>query len=171
MSEKKLFHIEEGILILILILSMVGIAITDYSPDDGYGYWIIMVFLFALLSILIAWLQSKHDKNEFKKILLEQTLHWSSSLLIVGAAFLVQKSGQLDHQSATLTILLVLSLATMLDGLRVGWRFSMVGVFLGSSAVVAAYTEHYIWIQLAIAVFIVMFTILWEIWMHKRSIA
>lgn len=169
MSEKKLFHIEEGILILLLILSMVGIAITDYSPDDGYGYWIIMVFLFALLAILIAWLQSKHKMEDFKKILLEQSLHWSCSLSIVGAAFLVQKSGQMDAHSATIAILLVLSLATMLDGLRVGWRFSMVGIFLGSSAVVTAYTEHFIWIQLAIAVFIVMFTILWEIWMYKRN--
>ena len=46
-SEKRKFQVEEGILIFLLILSLTGIAITDFSPDDGYGYWIIMVFVYS----------------------------------------------------------------------------------------------------------------------------
>ena len=67
-NTKRHFYIEEVILILLLVLSLFGTRITDYSPVDGYGYWIIMVFVFALLAITIAWLQSKHRITDFKKI-------------------------------------------------------------------------------------------------------
>jgi len=166
---KRRFHFEEAILVLLLILSLVGIGITDFSPADGLGYWIIMVFVFGLFGILIGWLQSKHNIDDFKKIIREQSIHWFTSLLVVGGAFLVQKSGRIDPESAGLVILLILSLSTILDGLRVGWRFSLVGLFMGTSAVVAAYTEHFLWIEILIAIGIVLLTVLWEYWMEKRA--
>lgn len=169
-SEKRKFQIEEAILILLLILSLVGIGITDYSPDDGYGYWLMMVMVFGMFAILIAWLQSKkHDMIDFTVILKEQFMHWSTSLLIVGGAFLLQKSGQLNQISASLVILLMLSLATMLDGIRIGWHFSLVGLFLGVSAIVIAYFENFMWINIFIAITIITITIFWEIWLNKRE--
>jgi len=169
LSEKRKFHIEDGILIFLLILSISGVAIMDYSTDDGYGYWIIMVFVFALFAILIAWLQSKHQEGEFADIVKEQSLHWITSLLVVGGAFLLQKSDQLTAESASLVILLLLSLATMLDGLRIGWRFSLVGLYLGASSIIRAFYEPFIWIDSIIAILIVTATFLWEYWMNKRK--
>jgi len=167
-SEKVKFHVEEGILILLLILSLTGIAITDFSPDDGYGYWIIMVFVFGLFAIFIAWLQSKHKDGEFKAIVKEQSIHWLISLLVVGGAFLLQKSGQLTEESAGQVILLILALSTMLDGLRIGWRFSIVGLFLGSSSVIGAFYDMFIWIDIAVAIGIVILTFLWHYWMNSK---
>lgn len=164
-SPKRKFQIEEAILVLLLILSLVGIFITDFSPADGYGYWIMMVFVFALLAIIIGWVQSKHRSDDFKLILREQSLHWLTTLLVVGGMSLLQESGR----TAGLVIMLMLSQATVLDGLRVGWHFSLVGLFLGSSAVIAVYTEHFFWIELAMAILIVAATILWEIWLEKKS--
>ncbi len=170
-SEKRKFQIEEAILILLLILSILGIGITDYSPDDGYGYWLIMVVVFGLFAVLIAWLQSKkHDVLDFTHIVKEQFLHWFTSLVVVGGAFLLQKSGQLNEISASLVILLILSLATMLDGIRIGWRFSLVGLYLGSSAVVVAYFENFMWVEIVIAIAIVAMTIIWEIWINKYAV-
>ncbi len=168
-SEKIKFHIEEGILIFLLFLSLAGVAITDYSPDDGYGYWLIMVFVFAIFAILIAWLQSKHNDGDFADIVKEQSMHWSTSLLVVGGAFLLQKSGQLSPTSASLVILLLLSLATMLDGLRIGWRFSLVGLYLGISSVIRAFYGPIMWLDTLIAILIVAATFLWEYWMNKRE--
>lgn len=166
---KRKFQLEEGLLIFLLILSLAGISITDYSPHDGFGYWIIMVFVFGLSAIFIAWLQSKHMEGEFKEIVKDQCLHWTTSLLVVGGSFLLQKSGQLSAQSAGLVILLLLSLATMLDGLRIGWRFSLVGLFLGTSSVIGAFYEMFFWIDISIAVVIVIATFLWEYWINKRE--
>jgi len=168
-TAKSRFQIEEAILVLLLILSLVGIGITDYSPADGYGYWLIMVFIFALFSILIGWLQSKNRTDDFKKILREQSIHWATSFLVVGGVFLIHQPGRIREEDAGLIILLILSLSTMLDGLRVGWRFSLVGVFLWVSAVIAAYTQHFLWIELLIAILIVLGTFSLEYWLEKRS--
>lgn len=169
-SEKRKFQIEEAILILLLLLSLIGIGVTDYSPHDGYAYWIIMVLVFSLFAILIAWLQSKQqDVSDFAKILKEQFMHWTASLLIVGGAFLLQQSGKLDDISSGLVILLILSLATILDGIRIGWRFSFVGLYLGISSVVVAYFENFMWLEVLIAIAIVALTIMWEIWLNKRN--
>ncbi|WP_305909095.1 hypothetical protein Q9L42_007280 [Methylomarinum sp. Ch1-1] len=169
-SEKRKFQIEEAILILLLLLSVVGIGITDYSSHDGFTYWLFMVMIFGLFAILIAWLQSKkHDMLDFTKILKEQFMHWTASLLVVGGAFLLQKSEQLNETNASLVILLILSLAAILDGIRIGWRFSFVGLFLGISAIVMAYFDNFMWLEVFIAIAIVAITILWEIWITKRA--
>ncbi len=168
-TEKRRFHIEEAILVLLLILSLVGIGIMDFSPADGYGYWLILVAVFCLFAMLIGWLQSKHRSDDFKLILREQLIHWTSSLLVVGGAFLIHQSGRIAEEDAGLIILLILSLSTILDGLRVGWRFSLVGLFLGVAAVVSVYTSHFLWIELGIAVLIVAATVLWELWIEKRA--
>jgi hypothetical protein len=168
-TAKNRFQIEEAILILLLILSLVGIGITDYSPADGYGYWLVMVVIFAVFAILIGWLQSKHRTDDFKIILREQSIHWATSLLAVGGVFLIHQPGRIAEADAGLIILLILSLATMLDGLRVGWRFSLVGLFLWASAIIAAYTRHFLWIELLIAILIVLGTIFWEYWLEKKA--
>ena len=165
-NPRRKFQIEEAILILLLSLSLGGIFINDFSPDDGYGYWIIMIFVFAVFAIIIGWVQSKKRSIDIKKIMLEQMQHWLACLLVAGGAFLVQKAE--GTKDTGLLILLILSLSTMIDGLRVGWRFSLVGLFLGASAVIAAYTEHFFWIELLIAIFIVISTILWEMWIERR---
>jgi hypothetical protein len=168
-TAKSRFQIEEAILILLLILSLIGIGITDYSPADGYGYWLLMVVAFALFGILIGWLQSKHRTEDFKLILREQSLHWSTTVLVVGGVFLIHQSGKIAEDDAGLIILLILSLATMLDGLRVGWRFSLVGLFLWVSAIIAAYTQHFLWIELLIAIIIVSGTMAFEYWLEKKA--
>jgi len=63
---------------------------------------------------------------------------------------------------------LILSLATALDGLRVGWRFCIVGIFLGVSAVIPVYTEHFFWVELMIVAGIVTLTIIRSFWLRKN---
>ena len=168
-TAKRRFYIEEAILILLLILSLVGVRITDYSPVDGYGYWIIMVFVFALFAMTIAWQQSRHRITDFKKIIREQSLHWFTSLLVVEGVFSLQKTEHLTQANAGLVIMMILAQSTILDGLRVGWRFSLVGIFLGISAIIAANTHHFFWIELIIAILIVAVTILIEVWQERRA--
>lgn len=169
MTAKRRFYVEEAILILLLTLTLVGVWITDYSPVDGYGYWMIMVFVFALLAMTMAWQQSRHRMTDFKKIIREQSLHWFTSLLVVEGVFSLQKSEHLTQEDAGLVIMMILAQSTILDGLRVGWRFSLVGIFLGISAIIAANTHHFFWIELIIAILIVAVTILIEVWQERRA--
>ncbi len=163
----KKFFIEDGILIFLLILCVTGIAITDFSAADGYVYWVITVVIFAISAIVIAWLQAKQNQVHFGDIVKEQTLHWLTTLLVVFGTFLLQKSGQLTADNADLVILLILSLATVLDGLRIGWKFSLVGLFLGASSIIGAFFEYFLWIDIGIALLIIASTVAWEIWIKQ----
>ena len=168
-NTQRHFYIEEVILTLLLTLSLVGVRITDYSPVDGYGYWIIMVFVFALLAITIAWLQSKHRITDIKKILYEQSWHWLTSLLVVEGVFSLQKTEHLTQENAGLIIMMILAQSTILDGLRVGWRFGLVGIFLGISAIITENTHHFFWIEIISALLIVAVTVIIEVWQRKKA--
>lgn len=168
--EDRIFKLEDAVLVLLLILSLAGIGITDFSTHDGYGYWLIMVLVFGLSAIVIAWSKSKRDALfDFTTIAKEQFMHWFTSLCVVGGVFLLEQSGRFDEGSASLVILLVLSLSTILDGIRVGLRLSLVGLFLGVSSIIMAYLENFMWLEILIAVAIAVITIFWEIWMRRRA--
>ncbi|MCK9609105.1 MAG: hypothetical protein M0R33_21945 [Methylomonas sp.] len=161
--------LEEAVFIILVILSLLGIRITDYSPHDGYGYWIMMVFVFAGLSIFVSWLQSKAKEQDIGEIVKLQAMHWLHTLIIVGAAFLLNKSGQLTDTGASLVILLLLALTTMLDGYRIGWQFSLLGFFLASCAIVVAYIEHFIWVTSGLGILVVAGTFFWNYWLRKNA--
>lgn len=168
-SERRRNQIEEILLVLLIMLSLAGVGLTDYDPSDGYFYWLFMMIVFAFSAMFIAWLQSKHEVEDLKSILREQSLHWGVSMLIVGSAFMVQKSGRIDPASAGIVISLILSLSTILDGIRIGWRFSLVGFYLVISAVLASYTPHSIWQEILVAFTIIGGTVLWEIRSRKKA--
>lgn len=163
------FGLEQGIFILLVILALLGIVVTDFSPHDGYGYWLFMVFIFGLLSIFVSWLQAKNTDNDFGEIVKDQGLHWLHTLIVVGAASLLNKSGQLSEISAILVILLILALATMLDGVRIGWQFSLLGFYLAACSLIVAFFEQFILINTALAVVIIVGTFIWEYWFHKTA--
>ncbi len=166
-SEKRKFQFEEGILIFLLFMSLIGIGITHFSPSDGYWYWLAMIVVFAISAILLGWVRCKQHGGDIKKLLLEQFFHWGSSMLVVGAMFTLLHSEHLTSDNTGMIILLLLSLATFLDGQRVGWRFSVVGLFLGISAIIVSHFKQFIWIEILLAIFLVAMTLLWENWRSK----
>ncbi|MBS3963917.1 MAG: hypothetical protein KGZ80_05360 [Methylomonas sp.] len=164
-SPKHYLGLEEGIFILMVVLSLTGISVTNFSVHDGYGYWLFMVFVFGLVSIVVSWLQSRTNDNDFSIIIKQQGLHWFHTLVIVAAASLLNKSGQLSEIAATLVVLLILALATMLDGFRIGWQFSLLGFFLASCALIIAYVQPFMWYCIGLAILVIAATLLWARWM------
>ena len=169
-TPRRYFGIEETVFILLVILSLLGIFITDFSPEDGYGYWLFMVLVFGILSIFVSWLQAKTKENDIGDIVKIQSLHWLHTLVIVLAASLLNKSGQLNDMSASLVILLILALTTMLDGIRIGWQFSLLGFFLAACAIIVAYVEQFIWTCTGLAVVVVICTFLRGFWLNSHAV-
>lgn len=160
--------LEEAVFIILIVLSLVGIGVTDFSPHDGYGYWLLMVFVFAALSIFVSWLQSKASDQDISDLIKMQAMHWLHTLLIVGAAFLLNKSGQLNDTAASLVILLLLALATMLDGYRIGWQFSLLGFFLAGCAITVAYVDQFMLTCIGLGILVVAGSFFWNYWLRNR---
>lgn len=164
------FGLEQAIFILMLLLSLFGMAITDFSRHDGYVYWLFMVLVFSLLSIFVSWLQSKKSSdNEFAVIVKEQVSHWLLTLFVVASAFFVQKSGQFSESSAELVILLLLSMATMLDGRRIGWQFTLIGFYLATCAIIISFVDSFIWACSGLGILVIIGTFLWNRWVIKTD--
>ncbi|CAD6880100.1 hypothetical protein [Methylomonas albis] len=155
-SSKRHFWIEGSVFVLLILLSLGGIFITDFSPDDGYGYWLLMVFVFGVLSVFVSWLQTKRKDVDFGDILKSQAMHWFHTIIAVGAASLLNKSGQLQGLSADLVILLILGLSTMLDGYHIGWQFSLLGFFLIGCTIIIGYVNPFMWACVALAVMVIV---------------
>ena len=162
---RRHFSIEETVFILMVILSLLGIVITDFSRSDGFGYWMIMVVVFGALAIFVSWMQAKTSENDFAEIVKEQGRHWLHTLIVVGAASLIIKT----EINASLVILLILALATMLDGMRIGWQFTLLGFFLATCAIIVAYVEHFILACVGLAVLVTTGTFVWGFWLNRQS--
>jgi hypothetical protein len=160
-SNKRKFQVEEAVLILLLIFSLAGVGITSFSAIDGYWYWMAMIFIFGLSAMLLGYTKAKQGDHLVRELWAVQSLHWLGVIAVVGAVFSLLHAGMLEEDSTGLVILLILALATYLDGIRLGWRFSMVGVFLAITAVTVAHIDEFMWVIIPLALVIVAFTIYW----------
>jgi cadmium resistance protein CadD (predicted permease) len=160
--------LEEIILIIMVILSLVGVAITDFSPQDTFMYWMVMIFVFGILAMIAGWSTAKrhHDTEteacrvkEFFKL---QSLHWLGSLVTVICLFSFVEAGHMSQEATGLMVLLILALSTYLDGIRIGWRFCLTGMYLATAAVAANFVENFMPWLFVLAMLIIGVTVYLE---------
>ncbi len=153
---KHLFELEEVVLLTSVVLAVIGIGITELSPTRSYQYWLWMIVAFAIVSLVLGWLKARRDGRDPKPLLGVQLLHWVATWAAVFALFLILDAGRLNFDNIGLVTLIVLALSTVLEGLRVDWRFSLVGLLLGATAVAVAYVEASIWLLFVLAALIIV---------------
>lgn len=147
---------------VIILLSIIGVAITDYAPTASWAYWIFMVAALGTSAVAIEKTLLHRKDVSFTKLWVTQLIHWGVTLVVILLSFTFVKTGRMTNESSGLVILLILSLSTFLDGYHVGWCFYLAGIFLGITAVLAAYFEEFMWIMLVIAATIIVFSIYLE---------
>jgi hypothetical protein len=148
---------------LLVVLSVIGVGITDYSPADAHRYWIFMVFVCAVMSILGGLSQSRGQQNRRSVAwLTTQVLHWSACIAAVLVVYLLVHTGRVNNADAGLIMLLLLALTVFLNGAHVGSYFYLLGFFLGLMTITMAYIEQYIWFILVAAVITMIVAIYWD---------
>ena len=65
----------------------------------------------------------------------------------------------MSQEATGLMVLLILALTTYLDGIRIGWRFSLTGIYLATAAVAANLLESFMPWLFALAVLIIAITV------------
>lgn len=161
------FPVEGASLTAAFILSILGIGITDYSPLQSYRYWVAMTFFLALTGLALGWSKAHRLGRPATETLITQLVHWAVTGVAVAGIFLLLEAGRLTYESAGLVLLIVLGLATFLDGYRINWRFSLVGLLIFVSSIAAAYIEEYLWVLLFIATGTAIAVLFWE--RHQRA--
>lgn len=159
--------IEEIVLFIVLAMSLIGMGITDFSPLESHKYWTLMIILLVFASIGLGWSREEYQGKIFKKLIVRQLIHWGATLITVSGVYLLLNTGRLNYESTGLIIELILGFSIFLEGRNLGWRFSLLGVLVGGTAVVAAYVEEYIWVILLISLGLSVITFFWE--KHRRK--
>ena len=151
----RLFGLYEIIPIVLILLSLIGIGITDFSPADSRLYWLAMVPVFAGACLILEWSRARGRGQKWTTIVRTQLLLWFGLLLAVFLVYFLLHTGRLDNENTGLIILLLLALTTFFAGIHLGWRLFIVGIFLGLALIGAAYLEEFVWMFLIIALVVV----------------
>jgi len=140
------------IMILLVLLAIVGIGITDFSPQLSHWYWLAMVVVIGIACIVMEWSRARKKGLSATTIVKKEVFIWLCVLVAVNLVYFLFHSGRLDSENTGLVILLILALATFLAGLRQDWRLCLLGVLLGGALILATYMEEFLWIVLMVVV-------------------
>ena len=157
--------VEEVILIIMVVFCLVGVAVTDFSPQDAFMYWMAMIFVFGFAAMIAGWHNAKRhydpdgEGNAVKELFKTQSLHWLGSLVTVVCLFSFVEAGHMSQEATGLMVLLILALTTYLDGIRIGWRFCLTGMYLATAAVAANFLENFMPWLFVLAVVIIGATV------------
>jgi len=166
-SLQKKHYIEEIVLFLILVLSLIGMGITDFSPVKSHFYWTLMIFVFALASIGLGWSREEYQRKIFNDLIVRQSIHWGATLITVSGVYLLLHTGRLNYETTGLIIQLILGFSLFLNGRNLGWRFSLLGILVGITAIISAYVEEYIWLIMIVSFGLAIIAFYWE--KHRRK--
>ena len=157
----KLSTIDTIIFAALILLTLLGVALTNVSPAHAHKYWLAMILFFAIGAIATGWHRAA-EKGQKKQLITFQLLHWSSTLVAVILVYSFLHTGQIQNETVSLMILLILALSSFLDGFHVGWHFSVLGILLAISVVTISYVEEFMWIITIIAIILLALSFFWN---------
>ena len=143
---------QEWVVAVLIVLSIIGVGVTDFAPAVSHWYWLAMVPLFGGACLLIEWDRAKGKGLPPGVIIRNQGFVWISLLVAVQLVYLLLHAGRLDNENTGLIILLMLSLTVFGSGIYLGWRLCVVGILLGVALVLATYLEEFIWLFMLFAI-------------------
>lgn len=150
-------HLADLITLFVLLgCSFVGVAITNISPARSHTYWMAMVPVFFIASLITEWPHVRSGKSPWKMVLWNHSLQWLALLVAAQMVFVIQQIGRLNNETTGLILLLLFALSTFVAGIRMGWVFRLAGLFLAAGLLVLAYFERYLWVLILVAIIILV---------------
>jgi hypothetical protein len=159
---ERRFHPEEILVAVLVILSIGGIAVTDFSTRNGFRYWLAMVPVFGGVSIFAGWSRARRRGEAPSRIVAEQVAHWAALAFAVYVVYLLDARGHLGSDAAGLVALLALALTTFLAGVHFDLRFCLLGLLLGFTVAAAALVKGFFWLLLLPALVVAAAALLWR---------
>ena len=130
------WKIEFILLSLMLVIALVGMAVTQASLNGAWEYWIFAVVVFAGIGTFrdVKWARESHES--VWKAVCKQLIHWSVLLLVMKALFWMERYNSITREAASFAAILLLALTSIHAGIHFHWTFAIVGVVLAVISVV-----------------------------------
>lgn len=121
-----------AVYLFMLLWSLLGLFVTDFQPRLSVLFWEATTLLFAGIAI---WRVVRRGGRGTRALALKQVAHWGAFLAAMFLLHTKQVAQVLTQDALGLVMLLLLAVATFLDGLYVDWRFCLVGGLLASGVI------------------------------------
>ena len=159
----KKITLNEWIVIDLMLLAIIGVAIGYFAPEKMYPYWLIMVPVFGCACIILEWSRARGKGLSWWTIIKDQTLHWLGVLVAIYLVYRLRQAEILGDANSTLVILLILSLATYLAGIHMGWRLYVIGAFLCAIFIQATFFKEYMWVLIITGLLLIGGYVYWRV--------
>ena len=137
-----------------------GVVVTELMPQFSNYYWYGLCVLFSLVYAFSGTKQSSHNK------VTHHLLHWLGAGIAILIVFMFQYQKLISANQAALFNIVIVGMAAFTDGIRIGFKFSLVGIYLFWLALVLSLIEEYLWLFIGLSVLIV--AVQW-FWSHKQG--
>ncbi|MDX2472930.1 MAG: hypothetical protein QNL91_04420 [Candidatus Krumholzibacteria bacterium] len=154
--------LSRGIFIFLVVLSLGGVAIMDYSVTYGLWYWVAMSIISGGVSIGLAWRGAAEAGETAGGHLKKQVFHWLSLIGALLLIFFLQSAEALSPTVSGLMALLMLALTTVLAGVHFRPRLAVLGGIQIATFVAAVITEEFFWVLLILILIAVVIDIVWR---------
>ena len=147
--------------LVILILTLFGVAYTSINKKPLIYYWEILAGLTGLLCIVSGW--SRAGKQGRVRLIWTQVLHWAAFLATMNLLLYSDVQRLLNADATGLATLLLLALGTFVAGVHtLSWQTSVLGVMMALAVPAIAWIEESALILvLAAAAFVVLGGLFW----------
>jgi hypothetical protein len=142
--------------LFLVVLSLGGVAIMDYSVRYGLWYWVAMAIVSGGLSIALAWRSAAEAGETAGGHLQRQVFHWLTLISGLLLVFFLQSAEALTPATSGLMALLMLALATTLAGVHFRPRLAVLGGIQAATFVAAVLTEEFFWVLLILILVVVV---------------
>ena len=148
--------------LLILILTLFGVAYTSVNKKPLVYYWEILAVLIGLLCIVSGW--PRAGKEGRVRLIWTQVLHWAAFLAAMNLLRYSDVQQLLNADATGLATLLLLALGTFVAGVHtLSWQTCILGVVMALAVPAIAWIEESALILiLAAAAFLVLGGLFWR---------
>jgi len=141
---------------VMVALALVGVGLSTANRPAALRYWVWLVPVYGLLSIVIAWLRSRQDRALGLGAVVRQVLHWLTIAAAVALDFWMSGTGEESAAAAGFDALLLLAVGCFLTGVHLDWLFAVVGALLALTLVCVVKADQYLWLAFVVGALVLV---------------
>lgn len=147
-SRKARLFLKELPYVIVLVLTILGVALTSVWHQPFIGYWEFMAVAVGVVCVTTGWLHIE-DRQARLRMIWTQALHWLAFLVAMNILLLPGVQRMLNAPATGLALLMLLALGTFVAGVHISWQICALGVAM------ALFVPAIAWLQQS-ALFLVL---------------
>jgi hypothetical protein len=128
--------------LVMLMLSVFGVAYTNFARHAMTNFWIVLAPLFGLICVASRW-RHVEGGNPRLSLIGHQAVHWLAVVIAMYLVFVADVQQMMSDDATALMVLTILALGTFTAGIQISsWRLCMVGTVLALGVPTIAWFEE-----------------------------